>query len=1673
MTSESLLRKIVSYLLIFIQLLTPALTMAPAHTYAKDIDNLQNTIQGLNSLIISNNRQDDRPPHQSHTETVNTADPSSGEARFLRARPPAPPHDASAGLPSLEPETGSTRADKSHSPVSEGDSFENKAASTLMRAGTLFSSENATENSVNYARSVGEGLINQQVNEWLNQFGNARVSLDSDGKISGDILVPVYDSERNLFFSQLGLRNNGERDTVNAGLGYRHYVNDWMLGANVFYDYDYTGKNKRLGLGAEVWRDYLKLSANTYFRLTDWHQSPLDAMEDYDERPANGFDIRAEGYLPSWPNLGANLKYEQYFGKGVSLSDSATADDLKDNARAVTAGVTYTPFPLLTLSASRSVGDSNDSKIALDLNYRPGVPLSRQLDPDAVDLMRSLTGSRYDLVDRNYDIVMQYRKQTLLRISLPERKIVQAGDKLEVPLTVSKAKYGLESVNWTVDPALTANGGSYSVLSTTQLEVTLPPYIFKGKNREAQEYKIAAVGTDTHGNESNTAVMVLAVTPSTNVIADLTLSPESGTQPANDKEVYTATATVRDNKGMPLSGQTLTFSIRGLNTQAGKSGATLDALNSSARTKKTSGSGKVTVTTDSDGKASVTLRSKVAGTGIITVEMPNGNSREISARFVADAATARVKAVKLDGTEVHKAADGVSSFTYTVTVTDANDNPVSGVAVIPAVDKEGLAVNASGVTDESGHATVTLSGTKSAISDITVSVMTEGSTAVSADKKVSFVAGIPAQSTSAITTDTTTYIAGSTMTVKATLKDESGNAVSGQADLLTGTTVQVPNAVQAGKWADNGDGTYTAAYTAKTAGTGLKATLKLSGWSRKSESAAYDIAVGAAVADNSAITVNRARYTAGETIAVSVNLKDINGNAVTGKADLLTATTVQVPNAVQAGKWADNGDGTYTAAYTAKTAGTGLKATLKLGEWTRAGKSAAYDIAAGAAVADNSAIAVDKARYIAGETIAVKVTLKDTGGNAVSGQANTLTSNTVQVPNAVQAGKWSDGGDGTYTAAYTAQTAGTGLKATLKLDGWARAGESAAYDIAVGAAVGDNSAIAVDKTRYTAGETIAVTVTLKDTSGNGVSGMANAMTTTAVQVPNVVQAGSWADNGDGTYTASYTAQTAGTGLKATLKLDGWSRSVESATYDIAAGAAVADNSVIAVDKARYIAGETIAVKVTLKDTGGNAVSGQANTLTSNTVQVPNAVQAGKWTDGGDGTYTATYTAQIAGTGLKATLKLGGWSRYSESAAYDIAADVAVAERSAIAVDKATYTAGETLAVTVTLKDTGGNAVSGKADLLTGTTVQVPNAVLAGSWADNSDGTYTAAYTAQTAGTGLKATLKLGEWTTSLQSAAYDIAAGAAVAGNSAITLDKTDYLSGETVIVKVTLKDSVDNAVTGVADLLNASTVQVPNAVQADAWADNNDGTYTSTYTAQKAANGLKATLKLSGWEKENESESYNITLGTETPDSVNTQANPHTFNVNNENGNFPTTGFTGATFTIVPKNNRDPSDYEWKSDASWVSVKNGVVKFITKGTGNKVTITGTPKSESGNVITYSFSLKNWFINNGSTRVLFDDADKYCRAQPGYSVPTIAHLSNGTPPSAIGGSRAIGYLWGEWGNLQNYDEAGFSEIYYWASDGEYQGSEYVHYYVYSTDGSVSYLFGASRYSQYVWCREGL
>lgn len=185
----------------------------------------------------------------------------------------------------------------------------------------------ATQAASDMVRSKATDTANSSVQEWLSQFGTASVklNLDSQNSLDGseiDWLAPVYDNKTNLFFTQLGARNRDGRNTINMGLGARTLTGNWMLGINSFYDDDITGHNRRVGLGLEAWRDYLKISTNGYFRLSNWHQSR--DFDDYNERPANGFDIRTQAYLPGYPQLGGKLMYEKYFGDSVALIDKDT-----------------------------------------------------------------------------------------------------------------------------------------------------------------------------------------------------------------------------------------------------------------------------------------------------------------------------------------------------------------------------------------------------------------------------------------------------------------------------------------------------------------------------------------------------------------------------------------------------------------------------------------------------------------------------------------------------------------------------------------------------------------------------------------------------------------------------------------------------------------------------------------------------------------------------------------------------------------------------------------------------------------------------------------------------------------------------------------------------------------------------------------------------------------------------------------------------------------------------------------------------------------------------------------------------------------------------------------------------------------------------------------------------
>lgn len=414
------------------------------------------------------------------------------------------------------------------------------------------------------ARGWASSQASGAMTDWLSRFGTARITLGVDEDFSlknsqFDFLHPRYETPDNLFFSQHTLHRTDERTQINNGLGWRHFTPTWMSGINFFFDHDLSRYHSRAGIGAEYWRDYLKLSSNGYLRLTNWRSAP-ELDNDYEARPANGWDVRAEGWLPAWPHLGGKLVYEQYYGDEVALFDK---DDRQSNPHAITAGLNYTPFPLMTFSAEQRQGKQgeNDTRFAVDFTWRPGSAMQKQLDPNEVAARRSLAGSRFDLVDRNNNIVLEYRKKELVRLTLTDPVTGKSG---EVKSLVSslQTKYALKGYNVEAT-ALEAAGGKV-VTTGKDILVTLPAYRFTSTPETDNTWSIEVTAEDVKGNFSNREQSMVVVQAPMLSQKDSSVSLSTQTLSADSHSTATLTFIAHDAAGNPVIGLVLSTRHEGV-----------------------------------------------------------------------------------------------------------------------------------------------------------------------------------------------------------------------------------------------------------------------------------------------------------------------------------------------------------------------------------------------------------------------------------------------------------------------------------------------------------------------------------------------------------------------------------------------------------------------------------------------------------------------------------------------------------------------------------------------------------------------------------------------------------------------------------------------------------------------------------------------------------------------------------------------------------------------------------------------------------------------------------------------------------------------------------------------------------------------------------------------------
>ncbi|MEZ2575266.1 YchO/YchP family invasin [Buttiauxella ferragutiae] len=368
-------------------------------------------------------------------------------------------------------------------------------------------------------RDVLTDKVTSEAESLLSPWGKASVNLlvDEHGNWNGSsasLFTPWQDNNRYLTWSQVGFTQHDDGSIGNIGAGQRWVAGDWLLGYNAFYDNQLANNLQRAGFGTEAWGEYLRLSANYYQPLSSWQEGNSETLE---QRLARGYDITAQAWLPFYRHINTSLSFEKYYGDSVDLFDSGTG---YRNPVAVTMGLSYTPIPLLTLTAQHKQGESGVSQdnLGLKLNYRFGVPVAKQLSAAEVATTSSLRGSRYDNVERDSLPVMEYRQRKTLSVFLatPPWEL-HAGETVALKLQI-RASHDIRSITWQGDTQALSLTPPANNRDTNGWSMIMPMWNDNGSN----EYRLSVVIEDDKGQKvtSNWITLQLAEPLIVNPVGD-------------------------------------------------------------------------------------------------------------------------------------------------------------------------------------------------------------------------------------------------------------------------------------------------------------------------------------------------------------------------------------------------------------------------------------------------------------------------------------------------------------------------------------------------------------------------------------------------------------------------------------------------------------------------------------------------------------------------------------------------------------------------------------------------------------------------------------------------------------------------------------------------------------------------------------------------------------------------------------------------------------------------------------------------------------------------------------------------------------------------------------------------------------------------------------------------
>lgn len=758
-------------------------------------------------------------------------------------------------------------------------------------------------------------------------------------------------------------------------------------------------------------------------------------------------------------------------------------------------------------------------------------------------------------------------------------------------------------------------------------------------------------------------------------------------------------------------------------------------------------------------------------------------------------------------------ADGQSTATITIQLKDDTREPLATGGFLV-----NLATNLGTIRSVTDNHNGTYTGVLESDTRVGIATVTGAisGTPMAASVTVPFVPGAAYAGTSTITASPSSITANGTSTSAITvqLKDRYGNSLTtGGAAVTLSRTLGTIGAV-----IDNGNGTYSAVLTAATLAGPATITGSIDG-TAISETATVTLTAGPPSTATTSVTASAATLTADDvsTATITVSLKDAFGNSVSNSGASVSLAT----NLGTIGPVTSQGGGMYTAVLKAGTlAGTAI-VTGKI-DGADVASTASVVFAPGAPSVATSLVTASPTTVTANgtNTSTITIQLRDAFGNNITTNGIPVTvSTTLGTLSAV-----SHSNNGTYTATLTSGTSAGLALVTGYISGLPIA-DTETVTLAPGPASALKSAMTSSATTFTvgAGGTATITVTLKDAAGNHIT--TGGATVALSQAPPLGTLSDVTDNGNGTYSATFTPGTT-TGITTISGQVNGTALTTSVAITVAPSAGSAETSTLTASPLALTAGGSAStITVQLKDAYGNNITSGSATVTL--AQTPALGTLSAVTDNGNGTYSATFTPGTSSGTVAISGAING-NAMTSAATLTISGGAASALTSIVSASTSSLTAGGAAStITVTLKDAYGNNITAGTDTVT--LAQSPALGTLSSVTNNGNGTYTATFAPGTT-TGITTLSGQLNGTPVSSTVAITVGPGALSTTTSTLTASPLSLVAGGSAsTVTVQLKDGYGNNITSGSAAVTLS--QSPTLGTLSAVTNHGNGSYSATFT--------------------------------------------------------------------------------------------------------------------------------------------------------------------------------------------------------------------------------------------------